>query len=181
MLLGDKSHDTILRPLDSRAGEQEPVRDEPFRLVAEEARNRLARFHTPLSPRTMSRRTRKPTLRAIEAAQTAIHLRSAPAVEQARSASSTPRQGSPASSVASAGPSAAPVKRNGRAVNARGAQAVARELARNQASVPGLGEDEDEDGAAFEDDSQQEQQQDMTLCASSPAPLGPLSCARRLC
>ena len=157
------------------------MRDEPFRLVAEEARNRLARFHTPLSPRTMSRRTRKPTLRAIEAAQTAIHLRSAPAVEQARSASSTPRQGSPASSVASAGPSAAPVKRNGRAVNARGAQAVARELARNQASVPGLGEDEDEDGAAFEDDSQQEQQQDMTLCASSPAPLGPLSCARRLC
>ncbi|GAA5840195.1 hypothetical protein JCM9279_002306 [Rhodotorula babjevae] len=111
----------------------------------------------------MSRRTRKPTLRAIEAAQTAIHLRSAPAVDQARSASSTPRHGSPTSSVASAGPAAAPVKRNGRAVNARGAQAVARELARNQASVPGLGEEEDEDGTNFEDDAQQEAQQDMTL------------------
>ncbi|GAA5931899.1 hypothetical protein JCM3775_000073 [Rhodotorula graminis] len=111
----------------------------------------------------MSRRTRKPTLRAIEAAQTAIHLRSAPAVEQARSASSTPRHASPASSVASAGPAAAPVKRNGRAVNARGAQAVARELARNHASVPGLGEEEDEDGTMYEDDSQQEPQQDMTL------------------
>ncbi|GAA5897187.1 hypothetical protein JCM8208_003750 [Rhodotorula glutinis] len=84
----------------------------------------------------MSRRTRKPTLRAIEAAQTAIHLRR---------------------------PSAAPVKRNGRAVNARGAQAVARELARNQASAPGLADEEDDDGANYEEDSQQEPQQDMTL------------------
>lgn len=115
----------------------------------------------------MSKRTRKPTIRAIEAAQTALHLRNAPQPVKAPSQSSTPRHASPASSVTSAGAAAAPVKRNGRAVNARGAQAVAREQARNQAMLP-EDEDEGEDSANADDDfgMQQAPQQDMTLCTS---------------
>ncbi|BGP48332.1 Transcription factor bye1 [Rhodotorula kratochvilovae] len=113
----------------------------------------------------MSRRQRKPTIRALEAAQTALALRTgAPASARGASSSvsSTPRPGSPASSVASVSASAAPVKRNGRAVNARGAQAVAKELARNQAMQ--TEDDDDEDSAdADEGYADLQQQQDMTL------------------
>ncbi|GAA6051403.1 hypothetical protein JCM3770_000501 [Rhodotorula araucariae] len=106
----------------------------------------------------MSRRQRKPTIRALEAAQTALALRTSVAERVTAAPSATPRPASPASSVASASASAAPVKRNGRAVNARGAQAVALELARNEDA-----DDEDLSAEAEDEYADLQQQQDMTL------------------
>lgn len=119
----------------------------------------------------MSGRTRKPTLRALEAAETALHVRSHGG-ERSRlgGPSSSSRLGSPASSTASGpSPAAAPVKRNGRAVNARGRQAVAREAKVAQHQLGGAGEDDedDEDAEGMDGGAFGEQEQDMTLCECS--------------
>lgn len=99
----------------------------------------------------MTRRVRKPTARALDAAQSRL-LQQAAFDERKR-----PPPSSPSHSLNSAA-----VKRKGRAVNAKGKTAVAKDQARASAQV--TEEEQDQESEESEQQDQDEDQPDLTLC-----------------
>jgi hypothetical protein len=103
------------------------------------------------------RRVRKPTLRALDAAESVLLSRRA----------QEPVPTWPSASTSSSSSAAAPVKRNGRAQNDKGKQAIAQQqalLQGQQQMFLDLPEDEDSgEGGDGEDGGEQ----DLTLCESA--------------
>lgn len=136
-------------------------------LVRNRKKSRLSPFAFPrLPPRSQppqmtERRVRKPTLRALDAAESNLLAREAPPSRKRGALSPS----YPSTSSSSA---AAPVKRNGRPQNDKGKQAIAQQQAllqgQQQAFLVDPPEDEDGEDSGEGMDQDEPLEQDLTLC-----------------